>query len=221
MPFVRLRPPERKIPCVTVLLPYCDRLGRAVVTQCMGKLDLSVPGATMERYQRTGYYLLHRALQRIEAQRTGLALLIDFGGFSMTQMARSVKMADIRRGIAMMQDSSPADLSVLYIAHPPRWLNRLLVMVRPLLSKDSTKTSLFLLSSASDFEAHFELEHLPRLWGGGLDFSWEEQLERWAVDEETRPPDFDVSSLVGEGQSVGVQEPSMQGAEIEVSPRWL
>ena len=164
----------------------------------MGKLDLTLPGASMERYQRTGYYLLHRALQRVEAQRTGLALLLDFGDFSLSQMARSVKMADIRRGIAMMQDSSPASLNVLYIVHPPRWLNRLLLMVRPLLSKDSTKTSLFLITSPRDFEAHFELDRLPRLWGGGLDFSWEGQLEQWAADEEARPPDFDVSSLLGE-----------------------
>ena len=64
-------------------------------------------GASVERYQRAGYYLLHRALERPEAQQNGLALLIDFGGFSLGKMVRSVKISDIRRGISMMQAVAP------------------------------------------------------------------------------------------------------------------
>ena len=61
----------------------------------------------MDRYQRAGYYLLHRALERPEAQQNGLALLIDFTGFNFGKIVRSVKLSDIRRGISMMQAAAP------------------------------------------------------------------------------------------------------------------
>ena len=53
--------------CFCTLLPTSDCYGHVVITQDLRKLDLSNAGASVERYQRASYYLLHRAFERPEA----------------------------------------------------------------------------------------------------------------------------------------------------------
>ena len=50
-----------------------------------------------------GYYLLHRAMQRPSAQTCGIALLLDFRGFSLRLLSR-IGTTDVARGVAMLQE---------------------------------------------------------------------------------------------------------------------
>ena len=180
-----------------MLLPHPDLYGHVVVTQSMGLLDLSLPDASMERYQKVGYYLLHRALQRGRAQTHGLAMMIDFADFSFGRMLRHVRVSDLRRGVGMLQDCSPAHLDALYIANAPRWIERLLGMIRPMLRQDSLQKKLILLG-AEGVAPHFKPGTLPQQLGGTLEFDWQAQLARWAAAEAEAGPRLDVSRWVGE-----------------------
>jgi len=120
-----------------LILPEPDLHGHVVVTQRMGLLDFK-NGSSLESHQRAGYYLLHRALQREQAQRFGVALVLDFRGFGFRLFTR-VGAGDLSRGIAMLQDCFPARLAVIYILHQPIWLSALVAMLGPLVNKDSLK----------------------------------------------------------------------------------
>lgn len=147
------------------------------------------------RYQCAGFYLLHRALQQPTAQTHGAALLLDFGGFSFTSMLAHIGPSDLRRGVAMMQDSAPAHLNVIYLLHPPKWLARLLAMLRPLLRKDSLKQKFVLLERVEALFEHIPAASLPEQLGGTLQYDWPAQLEAWEREEEQHT-DFDVTSLI-------------------------
>ena len=137
-----------------ILLPSTDVHGNVVLTQQMSKL--SKDGGALERHQRAGYYLLHRALQRSCAQTRGIALVLDFRGFSLATL-RKMGTADFRRGVAMLQDCFPARLSVIYILHQPRWIMVLLAVLRPLLRKQTLQQKFVMLGS--DYSALHE--HIP------------------------------------------------------------
>ena len=137
-----------------ILLPSTDVHGNVVLTQQMSKL--SKDGGALERHQRAGYYLLHRALQRSCAQTRGIALVLDFRGFSLASL-RKMGTADFRRGVAMLQDCFPARLSVIYILHQPRWIMVLLAVLRPLLRKQTLQQKFVMLGS--DYSALHE--HIP------------------------------------------------------------
>eukprot|EP00966_Prymnesium_polylepis_P107969 2500484-Prymnesium_polylepis.1 len=182
-----------------MVLPHADIYGHVVFTQSMGLLDLSLPGASMERYQKVGYYLLHRGLQRPAAQTAGIALLIDFAGFSLVNMLRHVRRADVRRGVDMLQDCTPAHLDCIYLANTPAWAERLLAMVRPLLRKDSLQKKLIMLERGS-LAAHFAPGALPKQAGGQLEYDWRAQIDEWVADEARRgPPPLDMSRWIAEG----------------------
>ena len=97
----------------------------------------------------------------------------------------------------MMQDGSPAHLNVLYIVNQPRWIDRLLALVRPMLRNDSIRQKILLIGNKAEAQLHFAPANLPQQWGGSLVLDWEGQLERWAADERGRPAMFDVSAFVG------------------------
>lgn len=180
-----------------MLLPYPDVYGQTVVTQSMSLLDLSLRGTSMERYQKCGYYLLHRALQEPRTQTCGIALLIDFQGFAFGSVLRHVRVSDLRRGVHMLQDCSPAHLNALYVLNPPRWIERLLGMLRPLLRRDTLQKKLFLLGQG-ELSMHFDAAQLPTQLGGSLAFDWRERVAEWEVEEAARGATFDVSSFVSE-----------------------
>ena len=118
---------------LNLLLPYPDAEGNVVLTQTMRRMLHS--GCALEGLQRAGYYLLHRALQRRTAQERGLALVLDFRGFSLAHLY-AVRWEDLRRGVAMLQECFPARLCTIYVLHEPRWLLLLVRLLRPLLSQE-------------------------------------------------------------------------------------
>jgi len=141
------------------LLLCTDVGGRVVVTQRMARLDLrrrdpetGKRTTSIEVYQRMAYYLLHRALRRADPH-AGMALLIDFRGFSWSQMTR-MRLSDFRRGIAMVEDSFPAHLDCIYVLHPPDWISRLLLLLRPLLRRSSLSKKLVVLHREEDLFGH-------------------------------------------------------------------
>lgn len=90
---------------LNLLLPQRDAHGHWVITQQMARLLGTT--SPIETMQRSGFYLMHRALQRSEAQTHGLALLVDFAGFSFSALLRRIRLADIRRGMTMVRARRP------------------------------------------------------------------------------------------------------------------
>lgn len=181
------------------LLPYPDVYGHTVVTQTMQRMDLSIPGASVERYQKIGYYLLHRALRQETAQVKGIALLIDFGGFSFSKFIRRIRLSDLRRGIHMMQDCAPAHLECIYLANTPVWIGRLLSMIRSFLRKDTLNKKLIFLDK-DGLRPHFDRQQLPVELGGQLDVGWSGQLQEW-LSEEALIDNLDISRFISDGAS--------------------
>ena len=182
-----------------LLLPNTDVHGHVVVTQRMGLIDTSRHGA-MEAHQRAGYYLLHRALHRPEAQTRGIALLLDFRGFDFS-LLRRIGRSDLRRGVAMLQDCVPAHLQVIYVLHQPGWLRALVALLRPLLHRPTLKQKFILLGGEYDrLHAHIPAASLPeRVEAGGTlseeAFNWDAQVDAW-VAEESAVPGFDAAALI-------------------------
>jgi hypothetical protein len=172
------------------VLPCPDACGRVVLTQRMSRLDLRLGAAqpgerptSIEAYQRMAYYLLHRALHA-RGSHTGLALLIDFRGFSWAQMCR-MRWSDFRRGIAMVEQSFPAHLECVYVLHPPFWISRLLGLIRPFLHKSSLQKKLVLLRHEDELWVHIPRESVPAEFGGrGQAEPWEVAFNRWRAQEQ-------------------------------------
>ena len=173
---------------VHMLLPQHDRLGHVVLSYSMAEIDLSAiasrAGPSIESYQRAGFYLLHRALQRPGAQTKGLAIVIDFGGFSFGSLLRHIRMSDLRRGVAMLQDCAPAHLNMIYLVNQPRWLGRLVGMLTPFLKKRSLSQKFQLLGTDRQLlHAALAPEGLPTTLGGDLDYKWADQCALWEAEE--------------------------------------
>jgi len=197
MPNAKRSSPELKT-CFNMLLPQPDIHGNVVLTQQLALLDLNLAGASLESYQKAGYYLLHRALQRREAQLGGIALLLDFRGFGWS-LFRKVGFSDFRRGVSMLQDCFPSRLSVIYILHEPRWLGTLVRIIRPLLSNDSLQQKFVLMGSDySKLYEHIPPEQLPTTMdvGGKLDVKWDEQVNEWVEEEKMFPENFLLTLLL-------------------------
>jgi hypothetical protein len=180
---------------LNLLLPNPDAQGNVVLTQSMSKmLDA---GSSLERLQRAGYYLLHRALQRREAQERGIALLLDFQGFSLSAL-RNIRMEDLRRGVSMLQDCFPARLCVIYVLNEPRWLLLLVQLLRPLLSRDSMEQKFRLCGKGEGLRPHIPAAQLPSSLGlgGTLEFDWEAQLQRWEAEEARLGPSSSDPALL-------------------------
>jgi len=137
---------------------------------------------SIEANQRMAYYLLHRALRRADPH-SGIALLLDFRGFNWSQMTR-MRLSDFRRGIAMVEDSFPAHLDCIYMLHPPAWISRLLLLLRPLLRRLSLSKKLVVLHREEDLFEHIPAARLPVEFGGELQAEpWNETLDRWVQQE--------------------------------------
>ena len=203
---------------VNTLLRDGDIHGHVVVTQRMGLIEAS--GGSLESHQRAGYYLLHRALQREGAQTRGLALLLDFRGFGWS-LFRQIGWHDIQRGMAMLQESFPARLAVIYVLHPPRWLSRLVTVLRPLLRRDSLQQKFVLLRDVAALHALIPRDRLPagidaalarddaphsaasqhasheHDWGGTAPpHEWDALIDGWIAEEAELGDLFDPAALV-------------------------
>jgi hypothetical protein len=167
---------------------------------------------SLEGLQRAGYYLLHRALQRRAAQERGLALVLDFRGFSLAHLY-AVRWADLRRGVAMLQECFPARLCTIYVLHEPRWLLLLVRLLRPLLSQESMQQKFKLCGAGEGLWPHLPPEHLPASLdlGGHLELDWEAQLRSWEAEEaeeEARAPlGWDPTALLDAPIEVPLQAP--------------
>lgn len=173
---------------MTMLLPEPDAYGQTVLTQRMASFDLSLAGTSAERYQRAGFYVAHRALQRPGTQLCGVALLLDFRGFRWSHM-RALQVADFRRGASMLQDCCPARLVAVYVVHQPAWLGALVALLKPFLARGSLEGKLHLLGSDLDALR----THAPRLpetlglGGTAAAFDWQAVVDGWAAEEAARP----------------------------------
>ena len=175
------------------LLTARDRYGHVVLTQSMHRFDPA--NGTLEAHQRSGYYLLHRALQRPGAQTNGIALLLDFRGFGIRLFSR-FGSADVARGVAILQDCFPARVAVLYVLHEPRFLKSVFTLLRPFLKADSLSTKFVLVGSEySRLYEHLPCEAVPEaiLAGGPADDAWCALVDSWmaeeaATDEDDRHP---------------------------------
>ena len=191
-----------------LLLPSADEHGCAVVTQSLSKLQAACgPDKSLEGLQKAGFYLLHRALERPEAQRNGIAIVLDFRGFSL-MMLRKVKIADFRRGIFMLQDCLPAKLAAIYILHQPKWLNVLIALLTPLVRMPDILTSKFFLCG-NDYAAlhtHIPAAALPTQLqvGGTLEYDWDAVVDLWLSQEDVGNGNtkFDAASLIALGAAV-------------------
>ena len=180
---------------VNLLLPTRDVYGHVVLTQRMGLLDKCT---SIEALQRAAYYLLHRVLQRAGAQTGGLALLLDFSGFGWRAF-RQVGLADVQRGVAMLQDGFPARLALIYVLHPPPWLHAVVRLLKPWLRRDSLRQKFVLLRSAAELHAFVPPAALPAGvdgWGGvACADAWRATVDGWLA-EEAGDAAFDPISLL-------------------------
>ena len=159
-----------------------------MLTQSMRRLDFA--NGSLENHQRAGYYLLHRALQRPGAQTCGIALLIDFRGFSLRVLSHIGK-ADVARGVAMLQDCFPARLAVLYIVHEPRWISAVFALLRPFLRADTLSQKIVLVGSKySRLCEHFPSDAVPEALAAGdpNNEAWRALIEAWIAEEDTTAP---------------------------------
>ena len=86
----------------------------------------------------------------------------------------------------MLQDCFPARLAVIYVLHEPWWLPSLVLLLRPLLRKDTLSQKFVLCGARYGEFLHEELppDHLPHGWAGGTrDMDWQAQVEAWAAEE--------------------------------------
>jgi hypothetical protein len=165
------------------LLTARDRYGHVVLTQSMHRFDPA--NGTLEAHQRSGYYLLHRALQRPGAQTNGIALLLDFRGFGIRLFSRFGR-ADVARGVAILQDCFPARVAVLYVLHEPRFLKSVFTLLRPFLKADSLSTKFVLVGSEhSRLYEHLPCEAVPEaiLAGRPADDAWCALVDSWVAEE--------------------------------------
>jgi hypothetical protein len=168
------------------LLTARDRYGHVVLTQSMHRFDPA--NGTLEAHQRSGYYLLHRALQRPGAQTNGIALLLDFRGFGIRLFSRFGR-ADVARGVAILQDCFPARVAVLYVLHEPRFLKSVFTLLRPFLKADSLSTKFVLVGSEySRLYEHLPCEAVPEaiLAGRPADDAWCALVDSWVAEEAPR-----------------------------------
>lgn len=171
-----------------MLMPDTDALGQTVVTQRMSLFDMSLPGTSAERYQRAGYYLGLRALQRPASQLCGFALLVDFRGFSWSH-CRALRVSDLRRGVAMLADGFPARLSAVYVVHQPAWLGALVSLLAPFLPRGVLQKKLYLLGADLDaLHARIPASRLPACLdlGGTAELDWQGTVDAWAAEETAR-----------------------------------
>ena len=168
-----------------LLLPGRDAYGHVVLTQRMELLSSTAGGPTVESQQRAGYYLLHRVLQRTVAQTAGIALVLDFRGFSWRAFAR-IGLGDMQRGVAMLQDCFPARLGVIYVLHPPTWLRNVVALLRPFLRSDSLQQKFVLCADAEALHEHVPAAMLPagvEKWDGTASFDWDGLVDGWIAQE--------------------------------------
>lgn len=175
-----------------MLLPGLDAYGHVVITQQMSRM-LRHRGA-VEGHQRAGYYLLHRALQRPNAQTRGIGLLLDFRGFALATLL-SWQRADFKRGVAMLQDCFPARLSVIYVLHAPRWFGVVLAILRPLLlrRKNLEQKIMLLGDDYAQLQAHIPeaaalssaLTTPDETPSEECLADWHAQVDRWIEEEKT------------------------------------
>ena len=199
---------------------------RLTLTQTMRKMLDS--DCSLEGLQRAGYYLLHRALQRRAAQERGIALVLDFKGFSLSQLY-AVRWEDLRRGVAMLQECFPARLCSIYVLNEPRWLLLLVKLLRPLLSQDSMQQKFKLCGTGEGLWPHLPPEHLPASLGlgGTLEFDWEAQLRSWEAEEARWDPinswdptallDAPIDAPLEAGQTSGAASGRSSGGPSSVS----
>ena len=192
-----------------LLLDGVDVNGYVLLTQRMALLQ-TASASTIESQQRAGYYLLHRALSRPAASLQGLAMVLDFRGFRWSTFAR-VGTSDVQRGVAMLQDCFPAKLEVIYVLHPPGWLQAVVALLRPFLRSDSLKQKFVLCANTAALHAHIPPHVLPAAggeWGGTAHLDWDGQVNEW-IGEESRAgagrfePATLLTSAGGGGGQVG------------------
>ena len=166
------------------LLDATDRHGHCLVTMRMGAFDWS-SGSSFERFQRMGYYVMHRALQRESARERGVAIVLDFRGFGWS-LFRKVRLGDVKRGVAMLHDCFPARLACIYVLHEPRWLESILGILRPLMRTESLRDKLILCGAAqfaAKLHAHVAEHCCPPWAGGSLQLDWPGQVDAWEREE--------------------------------------
>ena len=218
---------EQLLTGFNLLLPSPDAEGHAVLTQQMkllfgGERPAVVrdgSSTTLEAAQRAGFYLLHRALARPSAQTRGLALLLDFRGFDLAAL-RQIRLADLRRGVRMLQDCVPAKLECIYIVHQPRWIVYLVSLLRPFLRRQDLQQKFVLLGE--DYERLHELlggrGALPAQLevGGtleGFESQWAAQVAAWVAEETAWGSEEEAAAATSSSRPV--QAPS---AEQRASP---
>jgi hypothetical protein len=160
-----------------------DCCGRRVVLFRPCYMDLS--RHSMVQLQMMASYVLWRALVVYrDAQVYGCALLADFSGFTLGQMRR-VQLADIKRGVQMVQGSFPLRLGAVYVLCEPRWFSLIVGMLQPLLRSGSyqrLRSRLFLFGKDGlhDLHTHIPQSSLPSEYGGtagDLETEWQQWLD--------------------------------------------
>lgn len=98
---------------VTWLLPRKDRHGRAMLVVNAGRIHPA--GASVAEHQRATCFLLERLVQDEAAREAGLTLLVDLAGIRLLLFG----LADVRRGMSMLQDALPCRLKRVWVLNAP------------------------------------------------------------------------------------------------------
>lgn len=164
-----------------MLLPGQDTHGHVLLTKSFEQLHFK--NGTLESHQRSGYYLLHRAIQMEHAQKYGIALVLDFRGFGLRHFTHFTG-PDVARGVNMLQDCFPARLAVIYVLHQPALLSAIVALFMPFVNKESLGQKFILCGSNYEtLHEHVPKDQLPKTFGGTADCKWDGTVDKWIAEE--------------------------------------
>ncbi|KAK4276593.1 hypothetical protein QN277_014723 [Acacia crassicarpa] len=184
---------------------FHDRQGRTVL---IFRTGIPIPKITsIESLIRFDVHLLENAVLNFEQGQHQMAWLIDFTGWSLTNM--SIRLA--REFLNILQNHFPDRVAVAFLYNPPRAFETFLKIIKYLLDNKTLEKAKFVYPKEKEsvdlMKSYFDEENLPMEFGGKATMKYDhEEYSRLMTQDDLKSAAFwgaddGQSSHVGAGQS--------------------
>uniref|UniRef100_A0AAT9H828 Alpha-tocopherol transfer protein n=1 Tax=Peronia verruculata TaxID=500109 RepID=A0AAT9H828_9EUPU len=208
----------------TTPLGLRDKQGAAVILEKPGSWDYG-------RYSeidliKADCITVTKVIEDEETQVYGITLLIDYGGFTLSHLARTPP-SFARRLCRLWQDVFPARLRAVHIVNEPASFSNIFALFKPFLKQKLLDRIFFHGTKYSSLHEHIEAKLLPTEYGGGgpeiTNTTWSDVIlqcdKQFEEDSKYGFVDMDVSSTqrAGPESEGGVATESLVGTFKKLS----